>query len=119
MILLNLGQDVLRDGLLAGGPVLDRQALNAIDGNPTGLDLILEQKLEHPLGFGGDEHADAVSGQDADLDRRDLRVVDPAGRGLDLLHALHLDFKEMAEVLLGSVDGGGIHFDVSSVYYFG
>ena len=70
------------------------------------LDFVLEQEVQNAFGFVGDERADAVSGQDADLDRLELAVIDPVRHGFDPLHALHLVFEQLAEMVLGSVDGG-------------
>ena len=81
-----------------------------------GLDFVVEQEFEDALGLGGDERADAVAGEDADLDRLERAVVDPIRHGLDLLHALHLDFKQLSKMVLGRCDRWSIiHTNVHSL----
>ncbi len=117
-ILLDLGQDVVRDGLHVGDPVLDGQALDVPDLDLARLDLVLQHEFEDPLGFGGDERPDAVARQDADTDRLDLPVIDPVRHGFDLLHALHLDLEELAEVLLRPLDGDLVHERASLMRFY-
>ena len=92
-----------------GGPVLDGQALDVADDDPSAGDLVLQEVGQDPLGFGGDRGADAIAGQDADPKGLDPRIIDPVGHGFDLGHALHLDLEEPAEMLLGPVDDALIH----------
>jgi len=108
-VFLDLVQDVGRDGAAVGGPVLDGQPLDIVDDDAAGFNLVLEQESKDALRLGGDVDADAIPRQDADLERGEPGVVDPAGSGLDLLHPFHLLLEEPAEMLLGAVDRGDVH----------
>ena len=76
--LLQLFEHVVWNGFELRGPVLDRQAVDDAEDDVAPLGLRLEEELQHALRFPRDVGADAVAAADADDERLDGRVVDPA-----------------------------------------
>ena len=105
MAFLQLGEDIVGDGLVDLRTVLDGQAFDRAELDLAGSDLFLEEVPEDALGLLGDVGTDAVAAADADDDRRECRVVGPLLVLLHRLDALQLFFEEAAEVLLGLLDG--------------
>ena len=106
--LLDIGQHVVGDALQLLGPVLDGEALDGAELHLAAGHLVFEQELQHPLGLGRDERADAVAPDHADHDGADLAVVDPVLLGLEALHPFQLLGEDGAELLLGCLYGLGV-----------
>ena len=101
MVVADLGQHVVRDGLELGGAILDREAVDRAEPHLAGGHLLGEQFLEQASRLGGDRRADAVAADDADLDRLQRAEVG-RGRGQpNLCHPIGLLRQDCAETLLG------------------
>ena len=104
VVVADLGQHVVGDGLELGGAVLDREAVDGAELHLAGGQRRGEQFLEQALRLGGDRRADAVAADDADPDRLQRAEVG-RGRGLpNLRHPIGLLRQDCAEALLGLGD---------------
>ena len=115
VVVADLGQHVVRDGLELGGAVLDREAVDGAELHLAGGQRRGEQFLEQALRLGGDRRADAVAADDADPDRLQRAEVG-RGRGLpNLRHPIGLLRQDCAEALLGLGDAVDVRHAVPPV----
>ena len=115
MVVADIGQHVVRDGLELSGAILDREAVDRAELHLAGGHLPGEQFLEQASRLGGDRRADAVAADDADLDRLQRAEVG-RGRGLpNLRHPIGLLRQDCAEMLLGLGDAVDVRHAVPPV----
>ena len=101
---------VVRDGLIGGHAVFDRQAVDHFKFDLAGLDVVRKHVFEHTGGFLRDDRADAVAAAHADDDFVELLIVDKILICLDAVGALILLTNKRLKMCHGGFDLCFVHW---------
>lgn len=98
MALFELLEHVVRDCLIRGHAVFNRQAVNHTEFDPAGLHIVREHVFEHAGGFLCNDRADTVAATNANDDFIKLVIVDKILIRLDAVRTLILLAHERLKV---------------------